>query len=371
MASRIEWTGETWNPVVGCKIHSPGCNNCYAMRDAYRKGFNPKTPQYHGLTRMTKAGPVWTGEFRFHAPALSRPLKKRKPTTWFVNSMSDLFGEGVEDAWIDQVFAVMALCPQHTFQVLTKRAERMRAYSSTSGVARRIGELICDLAVLDGLPGVLIAPGMDERQAPPGPRIYLDLWPLPNVWLGVSAERQQEADERIPHLLAIPAAVRFLSAEPLLGPMSLRLREYNPAGTPWINALTGWVTRGGVPKHPSHCGFNTSSRKELPRLDWVIAGGESGPGARPMHPEWARQLRDQCAAAGVPFFFKQWGDWGPVDGPLDNYVLRTSPCASLLGDRWQIDAGRHDAAVFRIGKKAAGRLLDGVEHNAMPELAHA
>jgi protein gp37 len=345
--SKIEWTENTWNPITGCSIVSPGCTNCYAMRDAWRKHHNPKLPHYRGLTKKVNGHPVWTGTVR-PAPEhiLRKPLRTRKPTLWFVNSMSDLFHEDVPDEWIDWVFAVMTLCPQHTFQVLTKRAKRMREYMNMPGVVRRIYGLACDIVTADEADVVLIAPSIDPSLAPPGPRVYLDRWPLPNVWLGVSAERQQEADERIPHLLQTPAAVRFVSAEPLLGPLSLRRIKTNGG---WYDAVEGWrdVTQSPVPEST---------------LDWVIVGGESGPGARPMHPDWARGIRDQCAAAGVAFFFKQWGAWSPgrQTPSLDDAKLSGIPCRI-------IESNGCGVGTFRVGKKPAGRLLDGVEHNAMPE----
>jgi protein gp37 len=184
---------------------------------------------------MQDGQPRFTGELRFHAHRIAEPLHWKKASRVFVNSMSDLFHEKVDDWWIDRIFAQMMNCPRHTFQILTKRAQRMRTW--------------CE----------------ELRQQ--------GVMPLENVWLGVSVENQRFADERIPLLLETPAAVRFISAEPLLGP---------------IRTLA------------------TSS------LDWVIVGGESGPNARPMHPEWALSLRDQCASAGVPFFFKQWGSWLPI-----------------------------------------------------------
>jgi len=298
--SRIEWTEATWNPIVGCSIVSPGCTHCYAMRMAARieamaragrlddegdvvRGAK-RLAHYDGLTKTVKKKAVWTGKVAL-APEhiLLKPLRRRKPTMWFVNSMSDLFHEDLPDEWIDRVFAVMALCPQHTFQVLTKRSKRMRDYLTTvahephRNTVRRFAGAFSTLRT-------------------PLPKDFNV--PLPNVWLGVSAERQQEADERIPDLLATPAAVRFVSAEPLLGALDL---------TPWLTGV----------------------------LDWVIVGGESGPGARPMHPDWVRSIRDQCVSAGVAFFFKQWG------APLNGH-----------GDPSQVGA--------------AGRLLDDREWNEMP-----
>jgi protein gp37 len=340
--SKIEWTEEVWNPIVGCSVISPGCTNCYAMRDAWRKGFNPKTPQYHGLTRSVNDKPVWTGEVRLVDIALLKPLRRKAPTMYFVNSMSDLFHEEVPDAWIDKVFAVMALSPQHTFQVLTKRAKRMREYFVSGREALHTRWLWAGRDMLGCYAGGVIN----------------GVWPLPNVWLGVSTERQQEADVRIPELLATPAAIRFVSAEPLLGPIDLYNGDPDPrlGGHKATHTFLGdWWQPGDNPKGPSRHG-----------VDWVIVGGESGPGARPMHPDWPRSLRDQCAAAGVPFFFKQWGEWAPEPEWYADH--RTSlACTVWDGKSWTDDGAIDGEWLVRVGKRRAGRLLDGGTHDAMPE----
>lgn len=314
--TKIEWTDATWNPVNGCSLASPGCTNCYAMKQAHR------VPQRRGLTQHTSGGMVWTGEVRFDEAKLTKPLHWKRPRRIFVCAHGDLFHESVPDEWIDRVFAVMALCPQHTFQVLTKRSARMRAWMRDFIAGRRyVGKAIRELAdVSAGRVADYIAP-------------INQIEPLPNVWLGVSVEDQRRADERIPDLLATPAAVRWLSCEPLLGWVDLV--QFEPDWGYWLD-----------------------------NLDWVVAGGESGPGARPMHPDWARDLRDQCAAAGVPFFFKQWGDWAPHDMFGDVTGLAA---ASLLPDGTQcVHSNPMSASLARVGKRAAGRLLDGIEHNAMP-----
>ena len=303
--TRIEWTDATWNPITGCSVVSPGCTNCYAMRLAGTRLRHH--PTRAGLTTDSKAGPVWNGKVRFNEPALLQPLQWKRPRMIFVCAHGDLFHEAVPDEWIDQVFAVMALCPQHTFQVLTKRAERMRGYMHS----------------LSGRSWVVIA-GRARWSAMPTI--------LPNVWLGVSAEDQARAQERIPDLVGTPAAKRFVSCEPLLGPIDM---ETIDIGDSWGPGAT---------------------------LDWVIVGGESGKGARPMHSDWARSLRDQCAAAGVPFFFKQWGEWLPFEGHPIESVPRASFQATTCketGQQWWL-----------AGKRAAGRLLDGIEHNAMPAARH-
>lgn len=228
--TKIEWTDASWNPVVGCSIVSPGCTNCYAMGQAARiercaAGAGQAT-HYAGLTQPSKAGPVWTGKLAL-APdhILTAPLRWKKPRRVFVNSMSDLFHEDVPDEWIDRVFAVMALAPRHTFQVLTKRAKRMRIYldQRTDNRAEEIG------VAMRAIAGTSDEPGLIEL-------------PLPSVWLGVSAEDQKRADERIPDLLATPAAVRFVSAEPLLGPIDLTQLFHAPIdfarGLDWVIVVT-------------------------------------------------------------------------------------------------------------------------------------
>jgi protein gp37 len=245
--SGIEWTDGTWNPVRGCSRISPGCEHCYAERIAQR--FSGLGQPYEGLTRGSRSGPRWTGRIRLVDDAIDAPLHWRKSKLVFVNSMSDLFHEQVPLAFIERVFETMERAHWHTFQILTKRADRLAALAAR-------------------LP-----------------------WPA-NVWMGVSVESERYL-ERVDHLRAVPAAVRFLSLEPLLGPLP---------------------------------------NLDLDGVDWVIVGGESGPGARAMSAEWVREIRRKCELAGVPFFFKQWG-------------------------------GLH--------KKRAGRELDGRTHDAMPPLAES
>ncbi len=329
--SKIEWTGETWNPIVGCSIVSPGCTNCYAMKWAYARMDQPHNqfPHYRGTTTSSKAGGVWSGKVAI-APEhiLMKPLKRKAPRTWFVNSMGDLFHESVPDEWIDRVFAVMALAPQHTFQVLTKRSARMRQWFSHGERAHYVG-----LAMLS----------ISNTTLPQGTRRIL--WPRPNVWIGVSAERQKEADERIPDLLATPAAVRFVSAEPLLGPIDFTSRRlWNGRCDPCVD--DGPCTAGPV------------------GLDWIIVGGESGHGARPMHPEWARSIRDQCIDAGVAFFFKQWGAWLPSNDGVTFTEGADWASRHFPGRPVQHQSSGH--TLVEVGKARAGRLLDGVQWDQMP-----
>lgn len=281
--TRIEWTETTWNPLVGCTVCAAGCRNCYAMRMAARLEAMG-VPHYAGTTRKVSGHAVWTGKVNA-APGhiLTQPLRWTKPRRIFVNSMSDLFHPAVPDAVIDSVFAVMALCPHHTLQVLTKRPARMRGYLADED---RLGEALCTEAWHI----------LNHRDPGPAPT-----WPLPNVWLGTSVSTQADADANIPHLLATSAAVRFLSAEPLLGPVDIG--EWLQDGIPTREQIDG-------PNGPHYI------RHGAPRIDWVICGGESGPGRRPMDLQWARDLRDQCRGAGVPLFFKQVDKVQPIPADL-------------------------------------------------------
>ncbi|NSZ47957.1 phage Gp37/Gp68 family protein [Agrobacterium vitis] len=366
--TKIEWTDATWNPITGCSVVSPGCTNCYAMKLAGTR--LQHHPSRAGLTKDSKAGPVWTGEVRFNEQWLTEPLKWKRPRMIFVCAHGDLFAEGVPDEWIDQVFAVMALAPHHTFQVLTKRPERMREYLTRPrwrpvldfGQDERPSYWIAEAAskLWSRLPSQKITVPAHVRTFGEAAQFQRDLknetlWPLPNVWLGVSVEDQPRANQRISILLETPAAIRWISAEPLLGGLDL---TDMCQGNWFFDALRG--TRWhDVPEF-------TSRVEQFARgLDWVVVGGESGRNARPMHPDWARSLRDQCAAAGVPFLFKQWGEYGPAF---------TGPNLQPTGLPWsgtdQIAVARGTATTLqacrRLGKKAAGRLLDGVEHNGFP-----
>ena len=390
--TNIEWAHKVWNPIAGCSIVSPGCTNCYAMKMAHRiEGMNAalgRETHYAGLTMKTKAGAVWTGKVAT-APdnIFLAPLRWKKPARVFANSMADLFHEDVSDATIDRAFAVMALCPHLTFMVLTKRADRMRAYfngpyPNGDGVAARIAEatwalapsrkqlpdppVVCELPV-----GPRLATGEPEF----GWRRLLaaKAWPLPNVWLGVSVEDRERADERIPDLLATPAAVRFISAEPLLSQIDLRhLRVGNGIE---LDALTGYhscsmmATIGDVPKGV------LAQMPILPvptgRLSWCIAGGESGRNARPPHPDWFRSLRDQCQSAGAPFHFKQFGEWAPVQG--SPRMVRAGDCflapdgrSETLGRDLSSNLEGVATPMRRVGKKAAGAMLDGREWREFP-----
>jgi protein gp37 len=250
----IEWTDASWPITAGCDPASAGCDNCYAAK--LTSGRLAHLPAYTGLA----VGGKFTGEVRLLPDRLEWPLHWRKPRKIFVCSMSDLFHPQVPDDYIAQAWAVMALAPQHTFQVLTKRHARMRTLLASALFAEMVaGHMAARLKV--------------QRVAPLR-------GPLPNVWCGVSVENQNWANLRIPHLLRTPAAVRWLSCEPLLGPIDL----------------------------------TAASAGMIDRLGWVVAGGESGGNHRPVNLDWARSLRDQCVAAAVPYLFKQVGGRTPKAG---------------------------------------------------------
>lgn len=316
----IEWTDATWPIVAGCEKESPGCKNCWAIRDSWRLAHNPNpkvSVVYKGTVHKVGSQLAWTGMVRPLPERLAWPLHWRKPRKIFVCSQSDLFHPKVPFDFIDQAFAVMAMCPRHKFQVLTKHPDRMLEYFSDPSRAAAIGGAQFEMAsanlrmVVEGYTGL----------------VHTRL-PLKNVWLGFSAENQKYFDLRWPQIkdLAYTGWLVWASLEPLIGPINLG------------QAFT-LITR------------DKYARETL--LKWVVAGGESGPKARPSHPDWFRSLRDQCAAAGVlfggvPFLFKQWGAWAPPiaeDG---------------------VPPGAVEERMYQVGKKAAGRTLDGIEHTAFP-----
>lgn len=354
LAQSLGFDARSWNPTIGCSRASEGCRNCYAAAIAYRFG-GGGNGVYAGLTDRDGDGtPRFNGTINFSEIRLLEPLKWRKPAVVFVGDMADLFHPNVADAMLDRIFAVMALRPDCLFLLLTKRPERMREYCSSR----------------DGMGNAQICHAVNAIPAQLGNRHGALEMPLPNVWLGVTAEDQTTADERIPHLLATPAAKRFASVEPMLGPVDLTDIYYcifldslrrtplpdpdDPDDPNWpflrYDALRGHLMR------PDDIG--------LARLDWVICGGESGPGARPMHPDWARSLRDQCQAGALPFFFKQWGEYVGGTGDPSGFIN--------LENGEQATGSRHThawgtrAVSHRVGKKRAGRLLDGREWNEVP-----
>ena len=356
----IAWTQETWNPIRGCSKVSEGCRNCYAL-DMAARFCRPGQP-YEGLVELPgveadgfpRKTHRWAGMVRLVPEHLEDPLRWRRPRRVFVNSMADLFHESLSFEQIDRIFGVMASACHHTFQVLTKRAARMAEY------------LDQDRRALWAQAG---ANGNDQVFD----RIHLGARGLPNVWLGVSVENQRAADERIPLLLQAPAAVRWISAEPLLGPVLLDNGESS-----WFSCSGAEGREAGVDCCESFSVFG----HHFHGIDWVVCGGESGPKARPMNSGWARGLRDQCAAAGVPFLFKQWGEWlgGDVDSRKGKMICHPTSLEEAVGRIFWTNPGAPavhiwgakdhywDVASARVGKKAAGRVLDGLIHDGFPEV---
>lgn len=314
--TKIEWATHVWNPVVGCSKVSEGCRNCYAkeLHDRRHKGvlLGAKLPEQY-------AKPFETIQLR--QDRLTHPLRWKKPRRVFVNSMSDLFHEGVPDFFLDAVFAAMAAAPDHTFMILTKRSGRMHDYLASTGND-----------------------------------------PLPNVWLGVSVENR-DAMWRVQDLLFTPAAKRFISCEPLLGPLELRQMRWYDEDDGNCGVLFPLIGEGACE------GMNEPSALRDGGIDWVIVGGESGPNARPMHPPWVTDLRDQCAICEVPFFFKQWGEWAPAlpgPGEVARFVAADGSSqpegaaftASVVDGSW---------VMTRLGKKAAGNLIEGESYMEVPK----
>lgn len=309
MTTKIEWAERTWNPIVGCSLVSAGCTHCYAMGQAWRMSKNPNEkigPKYQGTVELVKGTPVWTGKINVSEEALLAPLQYQRPTVWFVNSMGDPFHPAVTDAQLDRLFAVMALCPQHIFQVLTKRPRRMMKYMT-------------DLAT----PGRVIDSAVRIRELP-----HHWGWPLANVWLGVTIENKRAFIQRAALLMDTPAALRFWSCEPLLGHL-------------------GYIQPDLMP-------------------DWVISGGESGKGARPSHPSWHTHLRDLCMKAGIPYFFKQWGAYSPIRqiGGRFDHRERIDTRVMMSGEY----GGHNGWPMKRQPKHLSGRTLEGVEYNQMPAI---
>lgn len=353
--TKIEWTDATWNPVTGCTRVSPGCENCYIdWAPPFRiegRHFTVRCPRCGGAGGTAQDGGTCTecgGEglvrshaigsttgVRLHPDRLDQPLRWTKPRRVFVNSLSDLFHDEVSDEYIAQVFAVMALAPQHTFQVLTKRHARMRSLLSSPTFLDQIEWAATGLSIYWAADDLT--------------------WPLPNVWLGVTVEDQAHADLRIPALLDTPAAVRFLSCEPLLGPVDLS--DYIDAWTDGYCWTCDWghcpeaataLRRDFTHENPDYVSMLPVCSRHR-GIDWVICGGESGKDARPMHPDWARKLRNRCTTAGVPYFFKQWGEWASLKQLPHEVDVKPSTTETVV-------AGK---TVYRVGKRAAGRLLDG------------
>lgn len=324
--SNIEWTETTWNPVVGCSKVSPGCDNCYAERMAYRLAcMGRDKPQASRIySAVVTPQRKWTGQALFVESAIDKPLHWKTPLMVFVDSMGDLFHPSVPFHWIDRVMAVIWECNcrelWHKFQFLTKRPDIMLKYYS-SAPWPRVSKIIYE---------------QYGRNWGGGRSIYPE-----HLWLGITAENHEWLVKRWRYLAKVPASVKFISHEPSLSKLVL-------------------------PK----------DFLALRERGWMICGGESGPGARPMNPDWARGLRDQCKAADVPFFFKQWGEWMP-----DSHFAETEEYKHWAGDEGfgmciteapgfkHIHGWGDGSCSFKVGKKKAGCLLDGVEHKHYPCLA--
>lgn len=320
--SKIEWTDATWSPIRGCSMVSAGCTNCYAMKQAHR--FSGKGKAYEGLTKLSANGPVWTGKVRLVPELLDQPLRWKKPRRIFVNSMSDLFHESVPFEFIDRVFAVMALSDQHVFQVLTKRPERMLEY-----MQRVADELTVDEFGNGPLAFACRQTSINAGHKLPqnAPLKLLD-WPLPNCWLGVSVENQETANQRVPVLLGIPAALHWVSCEPMLDDVDFtwlqvneginggELKSINYVQT--VDALNGtYITDMGM-------AYDTPNK-----LKWIIVGGESGVGARAFCMSWVRNIIHDCTDAKVPVFVKQLGA-KPYETTDDEHAEDTWPVDHYL-----------------------------------------
>jgi protein gp37 len=316
--TKIEWTDSTWNPVTGCTRVSPGCTNCYID---WAPPFRINDRHFRDAAGERSHAIGSTTGVLLHPERLDQPLRWKRPRRIFVNSLSDLFHDAVSDEYIARVFAVMALADQHTFQLLTKRHGRMRSLLSSAWFEDQVRALADEMAH------------------------EFITYPLPNVWVGVTVEDQERADLRIPALLETPAAVRFLSVEPMLGPVD----------------IGEWASFGHCPEHDFSGGFCVQRKHPgVAHIDWVICGGESGPNARMMQRDWARSLRDQCTTADIPFLFKQWGEW-TTNGRLGVGLL-DDPTREAFGE--VVADGKFPSHTWRlmyqrVGKKAAGRELDG------------
>ncbi len=311
LARQLNAIPASLNPVRGCSRLSEACRNCYAAGIAHRFG-HKGNGIWAGLTDLDPDGtPRFNGTLRWVPEVLTTAINAKRSRVYFVCDMSDLFHARVDQDWIDQVFAMMALCRHHRFLLLTKRPDRMRRYLIDPETPRRVA------VYADMLGGQSMRAGDLHHAYGPGVDGALPRWPLPNVWTGATVSDHAAVAE----LRAVPSVLRFLSVEPMLGPLNL---------------------------------------PDPPRIDWVIAGGESGPRARPSHPDWFRSLRNDCVAAGVPFFFKQWGEWLPSDD-----VPSEQQESLELQNR---DADVAGVVVFRVGKKAAGRVLDGRTWDEVPEV---
>ena len=362
-----------WSLVRGCTKVSEGCLHCWSERESSMRSVHPNEKIKAQYDRLTNVFGRFNGKIRLMENNLELPLRVKKPTTWA--AWNDLFHEDVPDEFILATFVAMGLTykntgemeeispghkvaihePRHTFIILTKRPERMKNLVKrlVSGEPDKVWEekahfFAAGLATKNGSPL-------------PGNAIFtFGKWVkdgMPGLWLGVTAENQEQADKRIPILLQIPATVRFVSVEPMLGPIVLRRKAVND------NEIVQAALMGRLDEY---------SRPIERGIDWIICGGESGPGARPIHPDWARSLRDQCQAAGVPFFFKQWGEWRQVGlcgtEPDDRRYYNKSNVQIVNHEGGQGYHGKGAIYMQRVGKKKAGRILDSRTWDEFPEV---
>lgn len=322
--TNIEWCDSTFNPWIGCTKVSPACDDCYAARSTPARALGVQWGA--GQPRRRTSDDNWKLPERWQREAAAFHAEHGRRRRVFCASLADVFDNEVPTAWRVDLLRLIEATPDVDWLLLTKRIGN-------------VDRLLDEAAHL--MPEVM-------------------KWPLPNVWLGATVVNQAEADRDIPKLLAVPARVRFLSIEPMLGPIDLREIPLFGSGHHELDPIVLANVLQRAEAYPP-----------LPSVDWVICGGESGPKARPMHPDWARSLRDQCAAAGVPFLFKQWGEWipGESEASADGYRIAypDEVCNVELGDgRRYATTTAHEREFLRVGKSAAGRLLDGVEHNGFP-----
>lgn len=308
---KIQWLnlpgykGETWNPIIGCSKVSEGCANCYAEKMAIRLAHMPNAYEYSNVVRSNPS--EWNGKTQLIKTKLTKPAHWKKPRVVFVCSMGDLFHESIPFEEINAVFSVMADNDQHIYIVLTKRPLQMIRFYKWKANQHGV------------------------------------TWqPSSNVWMGITAENQEQAEIRIPYLLSVNAAIRFVSIEPILGAIDLN--------TVYNHRLVHMDVLNGKR-------YSSENSDDGPRLDWVIVGGESGHNARPARPDWMRSIKDQCLKAQVPFFFKQWGEWKP-QGTINNY--------SFLNAKKERQAGND--VMVRTGKKYSGNQLDGVTYEQYPKV---
>lgn len=328
--SKIEWNDATWNPIIGCSKCSPGCDHCYAERMACRLSAMGKKGYSQVIT-----GNHWNGTTTLIEEALDIPTRWKRPRKIFVCSMGDLFHESVSMLDILDVMQRIRRCKQHTFLILTKRPWHINEYLL---FAKKVHTL---------------------------PQ---------NLWVGTTVCNQYEAELKIPYLLKIPAAVRFVSIEPMLGKINLDNGE-----TSWLtcknrNKPTVYNASQSSPIGFVCCQSFMVYGDHFHGIDWVICGGESGPGARPMHPDWVRSLKNQCEFANIPFLFKQWGEWAPENDYTRAYLTNAKSLVYIKPTGEVVKTGTYGAAlnknqlINRVGKKNAGRLLDGKLFDQYPEV---